>query len=559
MLHLSLLLLSFIGYFLALFIYKKGKGTALYPAIVVSTIVVIGFLAGLINQMEAVYMLTFGIGLLLLVGLSFAVVFRKFSLPDCSLTSILPLLLFCLGFFTLHLIFNGRFLFSYDDFSHWGQAAQVISINQRLPIPEDGLIFTSYPVGSSLFIAYGAVVLGCSADTYLFMQALLLWAFYLSMLSATNKPWGQLIIAFLIMLFMQYNITLESLSVDNLLSAAAIAGFMICVDSDKSLRNMFAELALVLSALTLLKNSGFFLAIILLGYMLFLCRKNKNFKREMIWLLLPFAVIILWNVHVSTTFTNASKHAVSITYYHSILADKRRAGIRTTLGIILPLLFKPSTNHALLLIPGYLLSLILLYKRNRLAQTKSIFLFAGVLLIVYEIGVMAMYVLSMPTEEVIYQNGQDYYRYNGTVIAILAAILIYLLCNLLPEKLYFKPIKNAIVALACCSLICLNVIFVLSLELFLIEPVETRRETSSTAAKLMQISKDNAFPTDASFVILYDMPDTAGYHYFVSGFYLKTYDIIHCYDQATATKEYTENPEKYYINLNTGELFTPKE
>ncbi len=558
MLNLCMLFSAFLGYYLLLFICKKGKDTAFYPAVIVSGVVVMGFCAGLLNQMKIAYMLIYGIGLLLLVGAFIAISFHKCSLPKISAASIFPFLYFCLGSFVLLLLFKDRFLFSYDDFSHWGRAAQVLSVNQRLPIAEDSLLFTSYPVGSALFIAYCANILGNSADAYLFSQALLLFCFYISLFSASDKLWSQVCIALIIMLFMQYNVSLEILCVDNLLAAAATAGIMMCLNLKKSGSNSLFELTLVLSALTLIKNSGFFLAVVILGYALFLCKKGEAFKWKHVYLLLPIAVLVLWNIHTASTFANPSKHALSVRYYLSVLVDKRLGGIKTTLAIILPLLFNPSANFALQLIPGYLLSLVLLWRSKHFEKYKSVFLFASVLFVVYEIGVLLMYVLSMPTSEVVFHEGRDYSRYNGTVEAILAAILLYLLCMVIHEY-PIGSLKKAIGVFICCAILCVNIVHVLSLKYIPLETVESRYASSPTAAKLMQVSEENTFPHGASCIVLYDMPDSAGYHYYLSNYYLQTADIVHCYDQETAIKEYSENPQKYYIDLCTGTVSAPKE
>ena len=568
MFRLALLLVSFCGYFALLFSCKKGKAVALYPAITVSAITAAGFLAGLVHQLKAAYLLILGVGILLAAFYLFAAVFlpsyKVRLFPAFTLKSVFPLLLFAAGACLLYLyICNDRFFYAYDDFSHWGRVANVISVNQRLPIPADGLIFTSYPVGSALFIAFCSNLLGHSADAYLFAQALMLLALYSALLAAANRRPLQLIIFLALVLFMQYNISLENLCVDNLLSAAAVSGIVMCFSLEKKqLRSFLPELGCILAALTLMKNSGFFLALIIAGYAAFLCRCGLRNRKELLGalcLLLPVLMLLLWRVHTKITFPVDGKHTLSLSYYKRILSENRFDGMKTIFQIICPMLFSPKTNHVLLLLPGFALAFLLLRKSENFDRCKSIFLFSACLFVIYEIGVLLMYLVSMNTSEVLYQNGQDYYRYNGTLVAVLAAVLICLMCQLSFSLPFGGAVKKNAVLLASCAIMIFSSVFALSLRYYPIQPPEEHGSDYISSGKMMRIAREHAFPEGSSFIVLYDVPDTAGYHEFMSTYYLNTWDIIHCYDLETAEAAYAANPHKYYIDLNTSSVYLPAE
>ena len=176
---------------------------------------------------------------------------------------------------------------------------------------------------------------------------------------------------------------------------------------------------------------------------------------------------------------------------------------------------------------------------------------------IYEIGVLLMYLASMNTTEVLYQNGQDYYRYNGTLVAVLVAVLVYLMCQLSFSLPFGGVCKKNAVLLAGCAIMIFSSVFVLSQRYYPIQSPEEHGSDYISSGKMMRIAREHAFPEGSSFIVLYDVPDTAGYHEFMTTYYLNTWDIVYCYDLETAEAEHAANPHKYYIDLNTSSVYLP--
>ena len=105
------------------------------------------------------------------------------------------------------------------------------------------------------------------------------------------------------------------------------------------------------------------------------------------------------------------------------------------LRIILPYFFSLSRNRAL--VP--LLCIVLLpsaklfmandvrkaLKENR--ETVYIAVVTTVFYLIYELSLLMMYMFSMSLGEMINQNGKDYYRYNGTVVAVVLSVLFLMM------------------------------------------------------------------------------------------------------------------------------------
>ena len=87
-------------------------------------------------------------------------------------------------------LLRGHFLYSYDDFSHWGLAARVLLSEDRLPLPEDGMMFPSYPPGTACFLYFCGKAAGDAGETLLLSQAVMLLSFLMALQAAPGDGWS---------------------------------------------------------------------------------------------------------------------------------------------------------------------------------------------------------------------------------------------------------------------------------------------------------------------------------------------------------------------------------
>lgn len=535
---------------------KPGGEIALYPAVVVAGIMVINLFGGLLGYLETVNNVLFILGIFLaFAGIAYILLHRnRFS--KNSIGKALPLFYFLIGGAVLTVLLDGRFLYDYDDFSFWGMAARILSEEQRLPMQGDLLIHTSYPPGCALLISFFANTMGNDIGVYLYAQAVMLLAFLISLFAASKKVWMHIITIPFIALLMQYNIKLETLSVDNVLAGATIAAIMMCFSSRGAyIHKAFLQLSIVLSALVLIKNSGLFLAMLILCFAIFLYfTHRKKLRLHLFWLLLPVVVLLLWKMYANQAFIATGKHDMSVDYYKSMLADKQLSGIKETIEIIVPRLFNPSYNHALYLVPGYI---VLLPMLNNSKKYRSMFWFAALMFVVYEIGVLLMYVFSMPTSEVVAQNGADYYRYNGTIVAVLAGVLFYMVCAAL-QKRHISNMRQIVASVTCCLVFCLAM-WSLNLMYTPTRTKEYRAARNSSIVYLQQVAEDAIKNNGNAFVLLLNEGDSETYYELAAQYYLRT-DEVTCFTDEEAVRAELENqPWTTFINLQTQEMELAKE
>lgn len=559
MLHLIGMMVSFAGGFLLLYILLQGKKTALYPAIVMASIVVVGFLAGLMGCMRHCFSFLYLSGIILVPVCICAIVRRRVTAPVPTVYALLPLVVFLAGCAVLYVNLTGRFLYRYDDFSHWGKAAHILATEFRFPVEADGLSHGSYPPGSAIFIAYGSSILGISDGAWLTVQAVMLLALWVTLLGAGRNVLQQCLLSVMLIPLMTYNIPLESLHVDTLLGASAFAAFMCCERMEELPRSRGLLAALMLSVLVLVKSSGAFLALVLALFWLCRCWKEKRaFSRQMLWLLLPAALLISWNVYTGVYFSQGAKHQISVAYYQSVLGEKSLEDIGAILRLILPIMVSAARNHALWLVPGYCLVLLVHRKQGTLRALKSVYLAALAVFLMYQIGMLLMYILSMPMSEIISQNGKDYDRYNGTVVVFLACVLLYL-----TTCIRFPALKKEHVR----RWVCAGIAFCLSLGMVYTAIVadvsyfssrEGRISKNPTAYQLFLL-KDRLLelPENAPYVILFGREDYSDK--IISRYYTRSKDVERCYDEQEALRLAAEEPWRYYIDLEAGTIVLPTE
>lgn len=194
----------------------------------------------------------------------------------------------------------------------------------RLPNVGDTIIsFTSYPIGSSLFVYY-ATLIGDFSDTVMLVgQFILIFSCVYALFAVVRDESRNLIIAMLfsfIALFNYFNISIRmnNLLVDFVLPMMTLAGLAGLYSMQRKFYSMSVYFVLIAGALSLVKNSALFFVAVLLIYYISRIVVNWSLVQNKI-LMLGAAVLsivasmipyYLWNVHVKSMPT-LSKHEVS--------------------------------------------------------------------------------------------------------------------------------------------------------------------------------------------------------------------------------------------------------
>lgn len=263
--------------------------------------------------------------------------------------------------------------------------------------------------------------------------ALILSCIY-AMFSVVRDSSRILIIAMLfniIAVFNHFNkaIRVNNLLVDFLLPLLALAGIAGIYKMRNNLKAMSIYTLLVVSALTLVKSSAIFFAVIILVYYLYesirhLFREKGKFKSSLLVLMtsiLSFMPIWLWNILVKANFP-VTKHEVSETSYQEIFQAKDETITHQITDLFIGTIRSLSTVSTqgillvqVMMIGAYIIIRWVIGRKNSILWQLALI---NIITIIYYIGIYAMFLFSMPTEEALCLAGFGRYASSIVIMAL---------------------------------------------------------------------------------------------------------------------------------------------
>lgn len=461
------------------------------------------FLAGILNIMESVCLLT------AVTGFIFAVksfIKNKFPVYLCSYGGI-ALIIFAIGLFAI--VYGSKFI-KYDNFSHWVVVAREILENNRFPNFQDTLItFQSYPTGSASFIYYMCKVSGIHSEwMMMYAQDLAIIGMLLPLFAFCKKVYSVILPAVTIVFILCCNVSISDIYVDTLLLCTGAAGVLFCIYYRKAISNLYLALVPVLIFVVSIKNSGVFFAVVILAYLL-LFGAGKNFKNTLILLAITLGTIFLWKQHVALVFENGltAKHSMSVANLSSTFSEKTKDDILLICSNYAKRVFTLK-NEFLYFVLGIFALLAFVWKSRKkyLSHMVKVSAFCLGVYVVYQLSLLGMYLFSMPTNEAIAVGSYD--RYHMTIVGFLVIIM-------LPQimKIYISGVWATVIWYG--SIVCA--------EYFSLTPDFTCLARTNWKAteryRYEKVIMENNVPFKSSYMILRSDEDD-GYSYWFYRYYL---------------------------------------
>lgn len=397
------------------------------PSLVIAIQTTVLFCAGLVNLLYMGMLLLYIIGIL---GFIFSLykdrsfLFIKEYLKIGFVFMIVVLII-------MFVFVNGKIFTHYDNFSHWALVVKKMIEVNRYPNLEDTIIvFQEYPLGSATYIYYFSKLITTSESMQMLAQIYMMLASIIPLFIFAKRNKGS---AFILMLvatnfFFVYNITVTNLLVDTLLPLVAMCGllfsFLYCKKSSRTLEILLTSFYLI--QILQIKNSGiFFVILICLWILRNLIGKNNGIAR-LICIALPFISLQLWKMHCNIVFDNAAltKHAMTVQNYQNVFDSKTMEEINNICAAMVKFAITWKDVWMACFILFLLGLLIYKYSKSQRKPFANFCMFACIMYIVYELGILAMYLFSMPTNEASSLAGNT--RYTKTIlIAILYLAMIF--------------------------------------------------------------------------------------------------------------------------------------
>ncbi|MCT1902555.1 hypothetical protein [Oceanobacillus sojae] len=344
----------------------------------------------------------------------------------------------------------------YDNFSHWALIVKFLYTEGSLPTANDAIIgFTSYPMGSSLFVYYATLIGGFDDSIMLIGQLLLLFSCIYALFAVVRDERRVLIITMMfctIAIFNYFNIAIRmnNLLVDFILPMLTLAGIAGIYRMQRNLSQISTFLFLIAASLSLVKSSAMFFAVILIIYYLSRVIMMWRFRKSKL-LLLGITLItiicsllpsVIWNAHVKNTFPE-SKHEVSVPAYQQIFGNKDFSIIKQITDLFISTIADISTisTQGILLVNLVMFTIFIII-RFGMKRKNSLFrylLIINIVIIIYYIGIYLMFLFSMPTEEALYLAGFD--RYASSIIILALGVCMMVLAREIDYSFFEQTIE----------------------------------------------------------------------------------------------------------------------
>lgn len=345
----------------------------------------------------------------------------------------------------------------YDNFSHWATIVKFLHTESRLPTAADTIIsFGSYPLGSSLFVYYATKMAGFSDGVMLIGQFLLIYSCVIALFAPIRDESRTLVVAMnfsLLAIFNYFNISIRmnNLLVDFLLPLLTLAGIAGIYSMRKNIKALSVYFILIVSVLSLIKNSAiFFVGILFIYYLYTVVGSRKRFGK--IWHL-PINVLavfgvslvpyIMWAIHVGKQFSS-SKHAVSLSGYQQIFLEKDASTTAEITGKFVAALTDLSSipSQGILLfnfvmIGSYIIIRFFVKRNNSILRCT---VFVDLIIVAYYIGIYFMFLFSMPTEEALVLAGFE--RYASSIIIFSLGVAMMVLSREIDYSLFEQGIQS---------------------------------------------------------------------------------------------------------------------
>lgn len=388
--------------------------------------------------------------------------FNFFKYKDYFMNRLFSLGLIRIWMIGYFLIFSSILVSSnlvhYDNFSHWGLIVKYLITEASLPTATTGIIsFTSYPIGSSLFVYYVTLIVGYHEGVMLLGQFILIVAALYSLFSVIRDSSKSLMASslfFTIALFNYFNIAIRmnNLLVDFLLPLLALAAISGIYVLRKNFLLSSIHTVILLSTLAIVKNSGLFFVLIVLTYYVYTSIKHFNKESSKLMyvlgisstILFSMGTFLLWEIHVKNTFTEeVAKHSVNIGSYQDIFAEKTN---EITSQIVQSFISTITNRHSIstqgiilvnILFIGSFLIVRVIFKRK--SQLIKMLLLTDTIILLYYVGILGMFLFSMPIDEALVLAGFE--RYASSMVIFSLGVFSLTLVQEMDSLLYEQNIE----------------------------------------------------------------------------------------------------------------------
>ena len=433
------------------------------PALVITTITGIMYVAGILNIMLLAAIVLLSLGIFLFIY-SFSSLSKKFSF---SRKSCIPLLFIVLTLvYCMWYLWDGVYADG-DTMNHWAVIVREMINDNRLPnFANTSIACQSYPPATACWIYYFDLIVGYSEMNSLIAQVMWIIFSATTLFSLNKKRYivVDLLIEVVIVYLVQFtSCSIDSLKVDSLLGVVTLAAIVTVKNIQE--KDWWVILGYIVT-ITMIKNSGLLLSLFVVACYYTVAKITntdvKNTKvRSAVMSAVAISTFYLWQRHIALVYEQASatRHGLRLGSMKGIFDARTPDEIKSLIINFFVKWFSFNSGSSewliIILISVLAISCIVL---NNLKKNivKAVYICNLLAYIVYKIGLLGMYLFNMPGQEAV--EIAEYVRYQETIdiVIILSAIyFIYELVDMADVKI--RKLLLGVVVVICCLCAYVNV------------------------------------------------------------------------------------------------------
>ncbi len=354
--------------------------------------------------------------------------------------------------FFFQLLLTSR-LIHYDNFSHWAIVVKQMLSTNAFPDASSALIdFKNYPLGSSSFLYFICRFAGNPQGIMLAAQGLLIFACFYAMFGMITEKKRFLLFAFMAAgcsLLSIFNITIRitNLLVDFLLPIYTLVLFVMIYRYQWEIKKACISIIPVAGLLMIIKNTGIIFGGIGLFFLIYIWLKNryqpfwKNGLAVILSIGTVFLPYLLWNIHMAVKFQGVeNKFEVSADSIRSVSGGKSPKEVHQIVVLFVKSVFDITSRPAMGIL-GFHVAAIIASVLAAILLKKSWNLWKAlialdVVLMGYYLGILGLYIFSMPIDEALRLAGVE--RYASSIVVLFAGGLVLCAAVDIEKSFYYK-------------------------------------------------------------------------------------------------------------------------
>lgn len=351
----------------------------------------------------------------------------------------------------------------YDNFTHWALVVKEMLITHAFPTADSVLIsFTNYPTGTASWIYFVCTVVGRGENSMIMAQGLLIFAALYAVYGVIEERrrfllTGALTTGLCLLSLFNFSVRINNLLVDFLLPVLTLAAISIIYRYRREPESLY--LLPVLGFLVVVKSTGIIYAAVAMLYLIFTLVKysiHNHFIGKHRWnylglfklwgrgvlsigcSLLP---LLCWNAHTDAAFADVTnKFETDLSLVTASAGGKTPEEITQICQLFWETLTDISQRSTVGILLFQLLALLACIIACGILKKKwclpKVLLAMDLVLVGYLLGILAMYIYSMPIEEALYLAAFE--RYSASIVVLFGGVLTICFTVDMEHSFYYR-------------------------------------------------------------------------------------------------------------------------